>query len=494
MTTTLEEGRGFVWRKGMAFLSVLALWGALFFSAEPARAQIFMSKAQEKQIGQEEHPKILKLYGGAYADPAISGYVAQIGGAIAANSDDPSVGYTVTLLNSPVVNAFALPGGYVYVTRGLVALANSEAEVAGVLGHEVGHVTARHVAKRYDRAIGTSIFGAIAGAVIGSPIVSDLLNLGAQLYLAGFSRQQEYEADLLGVRSLARTGYDPYAQADFLATLDAQTQLEAKLAGIEVQRMEFFATHPNTPDRVRRAIEEAQRQGTAIQARPRNRDIFLSRIDGLLYGDDPKEGFIRGQKFLHPELKLTFTVPEGFRLQNSSQAVVARAKDGSAIQFDGGRAPQGRDPQTYLTREFANEVGIRPRNIETFTVSGMRAATGTARASTRSGTVDVRLVAIEYEPQTIYRFLMLTPANITRSRDAALRGTVMSFRKLTQSEAAALKPHRIRVVQAKAGDTVASLASRMAMSDYREERFRVLNGLGASGQVTAGQRYKIVTE
>ncbi len=495
MTTKLDGSRKSLWLEGMQRLCAFVLMSGLFlaFAAPPADAQIFMSKAQEKQIGQEEHPKILKSYG-VYPDAAVSGYVAQIGGSIAANSNDPGVGYTITLLNSPIVNAFALPGGYVYITRGLLALANSEAEVAGVLGHEIGHVTARHTAKRYDRAVGTSIVGAIVGAVTGSPIASDLLNLGGALYLSSFSRQQEYEADLLGVRSLARTGYDPYAQADFLATLDAETKLEAKLAGVEAHRMEFFSTHPNTPDRVRRAIEEAKGQGLAINARPRNRDVYLSKVEGMVYGNSRSDGFIRGQTFLHPELKLAFKVPDGFHLQNSPEAVVATAKDGSGIQFDGGKAPAGRDAKTYLTSDFANEIKLRPRNVETFDVNGMHAATGTATAQTNSGNVDVRMVAIQYEPGTMYRFLLITPTNVTKTRDAALRATIMSFRKLSSSEAAALKPLRIHIVKAGAGDSVASLANRMSFKDYREERFRVLNGLGTTGSVVSGSRYKIITE
>lgn len=493
MTTKLDGSEKSVRPGRVRRPCVFVLMLGLFFTSAPADAAIFMSKAQEKEIGKEEHPKILKSYG-VYPDAALSGYVAQIGGSIAANSDDPTLGYTITLLNSPVVNAFALPGGYVYITRGILALANSEAEVAGVLGHEIGHVTERHAAKRYDRAVGTSIFGAILGIATGSQIATDIFNIGGALYLTSFSRQQEYEADLLGVRALARTGYDPYAEADFLATLDAETKLEAKLAGVEAQRMEFFSTHPNTPDRVKRAIEEAKTKGVAINQRPRNRDIYLSKIEGMIYGDAPSDGFVRGQTFMHPELKLAFTVPEGFRLQNSQEAVVATAKDGSGIQFDGGKVQAGRDPKTYLTADFAKALKVSLSNVESFNVNGMRAATGTARAQSSGGAVDARLVAIEYASGTMYRFLMVTPVNVTKSRDAALRATVMSFRKLSASEAAALKPRRIHIVKAGAGDSVASLASRMAFSDYREERFRVLNGLGTNGQVIAGARYKIITE
>lgn len=475
--------------------AVLVLSAALaLLPARPAQAQVFMSKNQEKEIGSSEHPKILEEYGGVYDGFDLSAYVATIGGRVAANSDDPSIGYTVTLLNSPIVNAFALPGGYVYVTRGLVALANSEAELAGVLGHEIGHVTARHTAKRYDRAVGTSILGTIASIALGSSIAGDLIGMGGQLYLASFSRQQEYEADLIGVRVLARTGYDPFAQADFLNTMKMDSELEAKIAGAEASRAEFLATHPNTGDRVLRAIEEAKKSGLSVQAHPRLKNEYLAKIDGMTYGDDPKEGFVRGRTFQHSVLKFSFMVPEGFRLQNTSQAVAAQANDGSLMVFDGRKVRSGTGAARYLQGEFAQEVGARPRNIESLTIGGMAAATGTTSGRTSQGNADIRLVAIEYAPDMMYRFILVTPTNRTAQQAKPMRDAVMTFRRLSNAEAAKLKPLRVRIVTAKAGDSTQSLAQRMAYSDYRVERFRVLNGLDGNKGVTAGARYKIVAE
>ncbi len=183
-----------------------------------------------------------------------------------------------------------------------------------------------------------------------------------------------------------------------------------------------------------------------MNGRPRNRDVYLSKVEGMVYGDSRSDGFIRGQTFLHPELKLAFKVPDGFHLQNSPEAVVATAKDGSGIQFDGGKAPAGRDAKTYLTSDFANEIKLRPRNVETFDVNGMHAATGTATAQTNSGNVDVRMVAIQYEPGTMYRFLLITPTNVTKSRDAAMRARDHELPQALQQRGrgaqAAAHPHR----------------------------------------------------
>jgi predicted Zn-dependent protease len=482
--------------KGKMMIRLLgagALALALVAGAPPVRAQIFMSPQQEKQVGADEHKKIVPQFGGLYTERNLGGYVSNLGQTLARSSDDPSIGYTFTLLNSPIVNAFALPGGYVYVTRGLLALANSEAELGGVIGHEVGHVTGHHTAKRYDRAVGSAILGGLLGALTGSQIVGNIANLGGQAYVAGFSRSQEYEADLKGVRTLARAGYDPFAQADFLDTLRREEQLTSKLSGQEKARFQFFATHPNTADRVQKAAEEAQKQGVGgPYGKPRKRNDYLSQIDGMIYGDDPKQGFIRGRTFSHPDLRIKFTVPPGFALQNSDEAVAARAQDGSMIIFDGGRVAPGTDPVRYLQSDFAEEIKAQPQNIRAFDVNGLRAASGLAQGQTESGQVIVKMVAIQPSPQQMYRFLCLAPADGFGAREAGFDQTIRSFQRLSNQEASALKPLRIRVVTAGAGDTAQSLAARMVFEDFREERFRVLNGLNPGDAVKSGERYKII--
>ncbi len=452
----------------------------------------FMSEEDELQVGREQHPKILEEFGGAYNDPEIAKYVDSIGQFLASTSERPDLKFTFTVLDSPVVNAFALPGGYVYITRGLMTLANSEAELAGVIGHEIGHVTARHSAQRYSQSMLANIGMMGVAIATGSSALANLAGGGAQLYLQSYSRDQEFEADTLGVRYISRATYDPQSMATFLSSLLADSRLEAELAGQPGAADEYniMATHPRTADRVQRAIAAA---GEKTVTDPMlARDIYLEKIDGMLYGDDPKEGFIKGRRFAHPVLKFEFTVPEGFRLYNASAAVVARGPDGAAIQFDQATPTPSGDMMDYLAYGWGKNISLG--NLERITVNGMDGATGTARVNTQGGAADLRLVAIRYDSGKVYRFLFLTAPNQTSDLAAGLRQTTYSFKKLSDAEAAALKPQRIRIVTAQPGDTVASLAARMPFDDHQVERFRVLNGLVDGATLTPGQKVKLVAE
>ncbi|WP_119420672.1 M48 family metalloprotease [Desertibaculum subflavum] len=485
----------------LAFLAALA--GGI---AAPAvvHAQIFMSPEEEKRLGTEEHPKILREFGGVYDDPQVAGYVAVVGGRLAANSDNPEIGYTITLLNSPVVNAFALPGGYVYITRGLMALANDEAELAGVLGHEIGHVTARHTAKRQGKSTvagGLITLGALAtGILTGSSGlaqgVQQLGSVAAAGYLASFSREQEYEADLIGVKVLARTGYSPNAQAEFLQSLADHSALEGKLAGQkgEQKGTDWLATHPNTRERVQRAINAAGLENARPDA-PINREQYLKTIDGMIYGDDPAQGFVRGQTFSHPQLRITFTVPQGFRLVNTDAAVVAvQRQGGSRIQFDSepDKRKAATDPASYITRVWVPKLGLK--RTEQINVNGLPAATAAARVNTQNGQVDVRFVAIQWDQSTMFRFLFITPPQQTSAMTTPFQQTTYSFRRLTDQEIAGLKPHRIRIHTVRAGDTVESLAAGVPGEELPAERLRVLNGMQPNDQLRAGQKIKLVVE
>lgn len=453
----------------------------------------FLSPAKEKKLGATEHPKILAEFGGAYDDPALAAYVEAIGRAVAAKSELPADGFTVTLLNTPMVNAFALPGGYVYVTRGLLALANSEAEIAGVLAHEIGHVTARHTAERYNRAVGGGLLATAVGVITGNKAVAGLAQLGAQGWLAGFSRDQEYEADSLGIRYMSRAGYQPMAQAELLQSLGNHDRLQKRLnPGLE-GGPSFLATHPQTPDRVRRAIRAARAAGAAGDA-PLRRDAYLDRIDGMVFGDHPDLGLVRGRRFSHPVMRFTFEVPEGFRLTNGQRAVVAEGPDNALIVFDGEddaelarRVP---DMASYLTRHWGQKAvldGVAPIQI-----GGLAAATASTRLNTRGGPMDARLVAIRFGPDRIYRLLMVTPPELTDRLATDLKRVTYSFRRLRPAEAAALKPRRVRVVTVRRGDTRATLARRMRVEAEPEAWFDTLNALAADARLDPGQRVKIV--
>jgi predicted Zn-dependent protease len=479
------------------WFAVLALVASCESSGgkDAAGFTLFMPPAEERRVGAEEHPKILARFGGVYDDARIGAYVAEIGGRLAAHSGAGGTEYRFTVLNSPVVNAFALPGGYVYVTRGLLALANSEAELAGVLAHEIGHVAARHMAQRYSQAVALNLGAAALGALFGSNAVGQIAQLGSELYLQDFSRDQEFEADSLGVAYLGHTGYAPEAQAAFLAQLDRDSALMNAIAGKAgaEREFDFFASHPRTRDRVERAIAEAKNQPANPVIR---RDEFLDRMDGLLFGDDPEQGFVRGRRFLHKKLAIAFEAPPGFRLINSDEAVLGAHANGAVMRFDretdGNRARAGRDALDYLVRVWGRNLPLA--DAERIVVNGLDAGTAAARTETAQGTRDLRLVAIRTAEGAVYRFMFLTPPVQTRAMTVELQRTTYSFRRLGAAEAAALKPLRLRVHRAAAGDTIARLAASWPGEEYREQKLRVMNGLDSGAEPVPGQRIKIVSE
>jgi predicted Zn-dependent protease len=451
-----------------------------------------MSEADEVRIGRESHAQVLAEFGGAYEDAELQRYVDSLGQLLASASDRPNLQYTFTVLDSPIVNAFATPGGYVYITRGLLALANNESEVASVLAHEVGHVAARHAAERQSQAVLASIPAALAGAVFGSDAVKNLAGVGAAAYLQSYSRDQEYQADLLGVRYLSRTNYDPYGMASFLGQLQASDRLDSELSGHPelADQTSFMSTHPRTADRIQLAIAEAG--GTQVADPIVERDLYLSKIDGVLYGDDAEQGFIRDRQFLHPILRFAFEVPPGFHMFNSADALIAQRADGAAILFSAETQPSNAVMIDYLTNEWAPR--LRLADAQTIDVNGMEAATGSDRLQTDGGERDVRLVAIRYDANTIYRFIFLTKPELTGPLARELQTTTYSFRRLSRNEAAQLRPQSIRIVTVRSGDSVARLAAQMPFSDLQEERFRVLNGLGPNDRVTPGQRVKLIVQ
>jgi predicted Zn-dependent protease len=471
--------------------------GRYLRAAAPALGMLVLGScltpSQELALGEQQHPEVLKEMGGAYDEGPIGAYVAMVGGRLAANSDLPTLDYTFTVLDTPIVNAMALPGGYVYVTRGLLALANSEAELAGVLGHEIGHVTAHHTAERYNRATLAGILSAGLGVATGSSALGQAAQQGSQMYLLKFSREQENEADALGVKYIARTGYDPTAEADFLHSLDRESQLAARLAGQNAdQTSAFSSTHPLTADRVARARTLADRTQIDPKSRPRRRDEFLNAVDGILYGDDPKEGLIRGQTFSHPVQKFTFTVPQGFTLVNGSQQVGARDKSGNVVVFDSDKEDTGMSMTRYLQAKVGSQVVLR--DVEAVTINGFPAATGWARVAAQNASADYRLVMIRFDASTVYRFQILTRTEDTQTLGEPLRRMTYSFRRISDAEAAALKPYRVRVVTVKPGDTVQSLAATMPFETANTDRFLVLNGLEAGVRLTPGERVKVVRE
>lgn len=488
---------------------MMAAAGALLLSGcatatSPATGRTFstpVSEQQEAQIGREEHPKILQEFGGAYTEkPELSTYVDSIGQFLASTGERPDVKFTFTVLNTPDINAFAVPGGYIYVTRGLMGLANNEAEFASVVGHEIGHINARHTAERMGQAqqtqigvLGAVLLGGILGGQTGADLAGGLASQYGQVRLAGYSQEQEFEADSLGVRYMKRATYDPQASARFLSALRAQTQLEAQLAGKDpnlVDNQNMLASHPRTIDRVEAAIAQA---GGAVPNAMLEKDIYFSKIDGIMFGDDPSQGVVRDRLFVHPPLRFAFEVPSGYKLINLPDVVAIKGPKGTLGNL-GMADPQPRGSLTAALQNYDPKGNIVFRDIESLTINGMEAATGLTRVNTKSGQTNVRSVLIRHPDGKVYEFLFQSLADLGARYDNDFQKTAFSFRQISASEAAQYnKPQRIRVVTVQPGETVQSLSNRMVVSDAKEQWFRVLNGLDQGGQVQAGQKVKIVT-
>ena len=481
-----------------ALLFGLGLGGCASNPATGERDVIFMSQADEKRVGDENHPKILKEFGGAYDDAELQSYVTSLGQVLAASSELPNIKWTFTLLDSDVTNAFALPGGYVYVTRGLVSLAESEAQLAAVIGHEIGHVTARHSARRQGQgtlaqvgAAGASILGAILVGPEAGRAIGQAAAVGAQGYVASYSRDQEYEADELGIRYTGRVGFDPDGMAGFLAKLDAEKSLMAKLRGREPQGSSYFDTHPPTPDRVSRAKRLASK--VRVKDEIDGRDVFLSKIDGMIWGDSPDQGYARDGVFAHEGLNIRYEVPDDFTLFNSATKVIAYGPDDAAIVFDTGPQNYGGSMRDYIRQTWA--ANARLSNLETIDVNGLDAATATTQGTSNGRTVNARLVAIKGKQGHTFRLVFLSPANQTAKLDAAFRKTAFSFRHMTAAERNDLRPLRIRLYKVRSGDTIDSIArSQMSVTKFARERLMLLNGLSDGTQLQAGQTLKVIRD
>ena len=453
-----------------------------------------MSDEQAARAGAQQHGQILKRFGGAYRDPDLAAYVDQVGQWLVSSSELARARFTFTVLDTPVVNAFALPGGYIYVTRGLLALVNSTAELAAVLAHEIGHVTARHSVKRYHRAAGSNLFATALGLLTGSQDVARAAAYLGQGFVAGYSRDQEYEADSLGARYLVHSGYDPLAGARFLNSMRRDAELQRQLAGKrKKQKFGFFSTHPNTGDRVERAEaaarQMAKRDKINLGAAVRGRAGYLAKIDGMIYGGSSASGFLRGRRYVHREADLTFAVPKKFTLEIASGGVLARGPAGTIMIFDAPKKFRSKDPFRYLTTEWTRNK--RTSNARRIRVNGLDAAVAVAHTRYKGRDMIVRLAVVRHSEKVLYRFLFLSDVF---EASGAFSKILESFRRLGPADLQRWKPWRIRVVRVKAGDRVAKLAKRMAPADRRQRRFRVLNGLGAKQRLKAGELLKIVSE
>ncbi|WP_085808182.1 M48 family metalloprotease [Sphingomonas sp. TZW2008] len=445
---------------------------------------------EERAIGAQQHPQLLAEFGGAYAGPQAR-YVAAVGERIAAAAGTPGE-CTFTLVNSDVVNAFAVPGCFIYVTRGLLAVVTSEAELASVLGHEVGHIAAQHAQRQQQRSIWRTL-GVIAVSVTGSERLTRLASQAAQYFTLRYSRGQEYEADDYGIRYLRRAGYDVYAAGDMLAALQRQETFLTAAERRDTARgiPEWALSHPTTEHRIARARDAADDTGLKDDELPERADAYLDAVDGLLWGDDPEQGFVLGRRFAHPIMRISFEAPPGFALTNGPQAIRLTGPNGISGEFGG--APLAAPTLEAHAEALANHiVGDAPATLDdavSTVINGIPAVLLRLRLAVRDGAVPLSIAVYDGGDGQAYHFIVASPpANADAAAVAAL---FASFRRLSPEEAARLRPRFVRVVPVRAGDTRASLSALNADAAPRA-LFDLLNGGKSTDPLTPGTRVKIV--
>jgi predicted Zn-dependent protease len=449
-------------------------------TVKPART-VAQTPAAER-----EHERILSSYGGSYDDPKLEALISKTVDRLVAASDRPDQAYKVTILNSGAVNAFALPTGQLYVTRGLIALATDTSELSSVLSHEMAHVLAKHASIREDQARQAAVVARVVTDMSNDPDLTAMALAKTKMTMASFSRAQEFEADGIGVSISARAHFDPYGAARFLTSMERNADLKAGKTSLDSRAQDFLSSHPATPERVQNAQANA-RQYTAPDGGERDRETYLTAIDNIVYGEDPSEGFVRGRRFLHPKLGFTFAAPETFTLDNTAQAVIGVREGGTqAMRFDVVRVPAEQTLADYLNSGWMENVD--KASTEDTTINGFPAASAIAHGDQWQ----FKVYALRFGSD-VYRFIFAARQKTTES-DRNARETVNSFRRLTLEEIQAARPLRIKVITVQPGDTVESLSHRMAGVDRPTERFRVLNGLDAHAQVKVRDLVKIVVD
>ncbi len=445
----------------------------------------------DRAYGEQAHAQLLAEFGGAYSGSQAA-YVRRVGERIARAAGLEGQ-CTFTLVNSDVVNAFAVPGCYIYATRGLVAIVKSEAELASVLGHELGHIVARHPQRQQRRSIWQTL-GVIAVSVTGSERLTRLASQAGQLFGLRYSRQQEYEADDLGVSYLKASGYDVYEAAEMLDALQRNSDFIAKTGGLDQAKSlpEWALSHPLTARRVARAREEAQKSGLKDNELPEGTSAYLSEVDGLLFGDDPEQGFVIGRRFAHPRMRIAFEAPQGFSLTNSPQAIRLSGPGGISGEFAGG--PLGdADLGRYASALMARVVGETSHEIRRTTatrVNGLDAVILDVRVAVRDGSMPLAIVVYDSGNGQAYHFVIASPP--TGEAAGLLDALFRSFRRLSTADVRELRPRFIRTIKTAPGDTPETLARRMVDPSPRA-LFDLLNGVTSDQPIAAAKRIKIVT-
>jgi predicted Zn-dependent protease len=455
---------------------------------------VTMSEKKEIEIGREMHPKILQQYG-RYNDEQLQAYVNDVGQRLAAKGDRPELTYTFTVLDSQETNAFALPGGYIYITRGIMSYLNSEAELSAVLGHEIGHVTARHAVRQQAGATAAGVGATLIAVLTGSGSLANIANVAGSALIAGYGRDMELEADALGAKYVGKVGFDPESMIDVVRLLKNQEMFEIQRAREENREPRVyhgvFSSHPDNDTRLKEVVTSAGKVAAGEQ-RPDNRDLYLSRITGLPVGPSEAQGVTRGSRFYHPDMGFTVAFPTGWLIQNQPTKLVGvTPQKDVTLQLFVMPYPPGVTPEQFLSR---NLQGTRTERGEPLEVNGLPGYTALAQnVSLPWGNKGPARYAVVY--MNNQAFVFFGSSRITTalaSHDALLLSSIKTFRRLRQRELEIADPDRIRVVRATAQTTIEGLAKASPIEKYPAQQLRLLNDLYPDKEPTAGQAIKIV--
>ena len=451
------------------------------------RELMLMSSADELAMGQQANPQILQTYG-KYEDANLARYVSALGKKMGALSHQPNLTYTIQVLDSPVVNAFAVPGGYVYLTRGILAYLNDEAELAGVVAHEIGHIAARHSAQQYSNAQFAQL-GLGLGSVLSKTFrkYAGVAQVGVELLFLSFSRSDEREADSLGVEYSAKAGYDSNHMANLFDSLERLNPGEAQggLPG-------WFSTHPNPENRIAAVKRDTQVWREKIQQTrfTVNRDQYLKQIDGIVFGEDPRQGYVEGNVFYHPELRFQFPVPAGWKVNNTASQVQMINQDRNAVLLFS-MAPE--KTPAAAAQAFINESKAAVERSESTKVNGMTAHRLISDVTTEQGVIRVMSYFIQ-KGQTVYAFLGYTEQSRFNSYSSAFEQTMGRFNNLSDSRKINVKADRLDVKRTTTRGSLRQALQKFGESANQGEALSIINGMRLDDAVPSNTYLKVVVK